>query len=140
MTELTAQELIDMRTIADDFFPDVCAIRTPTVTVGALGGLSFTWDNTYTDVACRLDPDESRGSETIINEALEGRSTWTLNIPFDQAIDITFKIRHQGIEYDIASIIDTNSYSTIRRASLIRTNDGAFTGDGFSSGFSGGFS
>jgi hypothetical protein len=139
MTELTAQELTDMRTIADDFFPDVCAIRTPTITIGAMGGITTTWDNTYTDVACRLDP-ESGGSETIVNLALEGKSTWMLNIPFDQAIDITYKIRHEGVEYDIASIVDTNSYSTIRRASLIRVNDGAFTGDGFTSGFSGGFS
>lgn len=140
MTELTAQELADMRTIADDFFPDVCAIRTPTVTIGAMGGLATTWDNTDTDVPCRLDPDDRRGSETIVNEAVEGRSTWVLNIPFDQNINLTYKIRHQGAEYDITNVVDTSSYVTIRRVALTRVNDGAFTGDGFSSGFSGGFS
>jgi hypothetical protein len=140
MTELSIQELADMRTIADDFFPDVCAIRTPTITIGALGGIATIWDNAYTDIPCRLDPDESRGAETIVNEALEGRSSWMLNIPFDQDIDITYKIRHIGVEYDIASVQDTHSYSTIRRASLTKVNDGAFTGDGFSNGFSGGFS
>jgi hypothetical protein len=139
MTELTTQELTDMRVIADDFFPDVCAIRTPAITIGAMGGITTAWDNTYTDVACRLDP-ESGGSEAVVNLALEGKSTWILNIPFDQAIEIDYKVRHQSLEYDIVRINDTHSYSTIRRALLTRVNDGSFIGSAFSSGFSTGLS
>lgn len=123
MTELTTKELTDMRAIADDFFPDTCTIRTPTQTVGALGGLVLTFADTYTNVACRLDP-QGRGSETIVNEALEGKSAWMLNIPFDQAIEITYKVVHDSLEYDIVRINDTHSFSTIRRALLIRVNDG----------------
>jgi hypothetical protein len=123
MTELTAQELTDMRAIADNFFPDTCTIQTPTITIGGQGGISTTWNNTYTDVACRLDP-QSGGSETIVNEALEGKSTWMLNIPFDQAIDITNRVIHESIEYEIVRVNDTHSYNTIRRALLTRVNDG----------------
>lgn len=123
MTELSTQELTDMRAIADDFFPDTCTIRTPTQTVGAMGGLVLTFADTYTNVACRLDP-QSGGSETIVNEALEGKSAWILNIPFNQAIEITYKVVHDSLEYDIVRINDTHSYSTIRRALLTRVNDG----------------
>jgi len=123
MTELTAQELTDMRVIADDFFPDTCTIQTPTTTVGVQGGISISFANTYTGVACRLDP-ESGGSEAIVNLALEGKSAWMLNIPFDQDIDITYKVIHDGVEYDIVRVDDTHSYSTIRRALLTRVNDG----------------
>jgi hypothetical protein len=63
----------------------------------------------------------------IVNEALEGKSTWMLNIPYDQDIDITYKIRHDSVEYDVAAVRDTNSYRTIRRALLVRVNDGSFS-------------
>lgn len=139
MTKLTSQELTDMRTIADDFFPDVCAIRTPVVTIGAMGGITTAWNNTYTDVACRLDP-ESGSGETIVNLALEGKSVWMLNIPYDQAIEIDYKVRHQNLEYDIVRINDTHSYNTIRQALLTRVNDGSFIGSAFSNGFSTGLS
>lgn len=121
MTELTAQELTDMRTIADDFFPDTCTIQTVTGSTGAMGGVAQSYANTYTGVACRVDPMDT-GSETIVNEALEGRSGWRLNIPYDQAIAIEDRVIHSGVTYEVRSVMDTHSYSTIRRAVLERVN------------------
>ncbi len=124
MTELTAQELTDMRAIADDFFPDTCTIQTPTASIGAMGGIGVSYANTYTNVACRLDPQGPGGGEAIVNEALEGKSGWMLNIPYDQDIDITYRVVHDGVDYEVARVSDTQSYRTIRRALLTRVNDG----------------
>jgi hypothetical protein len=121
MTVLTDQELTDMRTIADDFFPDTCTIQTVTVSLGAMGGISNSYGDTYENVPCRVDPADS-GAEGIVNEALEGRSGWWLNIPYDQAIAIEDRVIHSGITYEVRSVRDTNSYSTIRRAMLERVN------------------
>ena len=120
MTALTTDELTDMRAIADDFFPDTCTIQTPTAGVDATGSPTETFVNTYTPVACRLDP-AGAGDEAVMNLALEGRSSWWLNIPYDQAIDETYQVVHDGTIYQIKSVWDTHSYSTIRRALLVRT-------------------
>lgn len=122
MTALSAKELSDMRTVADDFFPDTCTIQTATSSTGAMGGIADSYANTYTDVTCRLDPASSEGSEAIVNEALEGRSMWILNIPYDQAIAIGNRVVHSSVTYEVRSVWDTHSYSTIRRASLVRVN------------------
>jgi len=124
MTALTAKELTDMRTIADDFFPDTCTIQTATTSTGAMGGFSNSFANTYTNVACRLDPAGNTGSETLNSLALEGESGWILNIPYDQAIAIGNRIIHSSKTYEVKRVMDTNSYSTIRRAVLVRVNDG----------------
>lgn len=120
MTELTAAELADMRAIATDFFPDVCVIQTLTNTVDSTGSPTQSFADTYTGVACRLDP--AAGNEIVRNLALEGESTWWLNIPYNQAIDITYRVTHGGDTYDIKYVVDTQSYSTIRRALLVRVN------------------
>jgi len=120
MTALTTDELTDMRAIADDFFPDLCTIQTPTAGVDATGSPTETFVNTYTSVTCRLDP-AGAGDEAVMNLALEGRSSWWLNIPYDQAIDETYQVVHDGTIYQIKSVWDTHSYSTIRRALLVRT-------------------
>ncbi len=121
MTELTAQELTDMRVIADDFFPDTCTIQTPSGSTGSMGGIANSYANTYTNVACRVDP-MGPGDERLHSEALEGRSGWWLNIPYDQAVAITGRVIHDGVTYEIRSVVDTQSYRTIRRASLVRVN------------------
>lgn len=119
MTALTSQELTDMRTVADDFFPDTCTIQTPTQSVDATGSVVETFANTYTSVACRLDPTGS-GDESVRNLGLEGASTWWINISYDQAIDETYQVIHGGTTYQVKSIWAGQSYSTIRRALLVR--------------------
>lgn len=123
MTALSTKELTDMRTLADDFFPDTCTIQTNTETTGALGGVAHSWANTYTDVACRLDP-QNFGSEGVNDAALEGKSMFVLNIPYDQAISIEDRVIHSSKTCEVASVWDTHSYSTIRRAVLVRVDSG----------------
>ena len=121
MTVITADELTSMRTFGDDFFPDTCTIQTPTQSVDATGSPIETFANTYTSVACRVDPANS-GSEQVKSLALEGKSSWWLNIPYNQAIDETYQVIHSGVTYQIVFVVDTQSYSTIRRALMVRVN------------------
>lgn len=119
MTVITAAELAAMRAVADDFFPDTCTIQTPTASVDATGSPVETFANTYTGVACRLDP-TGAGDERVMNLALEGQSTWWLNIPYDQVIDETYQVVHGGVTYQVKSVWAGQSYATIRRALLVR--------------------
>lgn len=118
MTVVTASEMADMRAIADDFFPDTCSIGTAAQGVDSTGSPTETFTATYTNVPCRVDPAD--GDEEIRNLALEGQSSWWLNIPFDQPIDETYQVIHSSITYQIKSIWDTQSYRTIRRALMVR--------------------
>jgi len=118
MTGLTSGELTKMRSVADDFLPDTCTIQTLTDGVDALGGITKTFANTYTGVACRVDPQS--GGESVVNAALTGVSIWTLNIPYNQPIAVTNRVVHNAKTYEVAAVMDTNSYVTIRRATLKR--------------------
>jgi len=118
MTELSSAELNAMRNVADDFFPDTCTIQTVTRTAGATGGITESWANTYTSVKCRLDP--RGGAEGVSSDAVEAIGTWTLNIPYDQAISVEDRVVHTSKTYEVTAVWDTHSYSTIRRATLKR--------------------
>jgi len=122
MAGLTAKELAEMRLVADDFLPDSCTIQTLTESADSLGGVSLSWANTYTGVACRLDP--VGGSEAVANLALEGQSGWMLNIPYTQAISVENRVAHDGKTYEVRAVVDTQSYRTIRRAVLTRVENG----------------
>lgn len=125
MPTISSAELTKMRALADDFLPDTCTIQTRATTVDALGGITETYSSTYTLVPCRLDPagtSAGQGSEAMINAAIEGKSMWALNIPYDQAITITDRVIHSGETYEVKAPIDTHSYSTIRRVALVRVN------------------
>lgn len=126
MTKLTTKELTDMRAVADDFFPDTCTISIPgSDTKDALGGIVEGTPTIYTNVACRLDPGASgsgQGRKSIVNDAIEAMSQWVLNIPYDQAIAVDATVTHSSKTYHVKALMDTHSYSTIRRAALIRVN------------------
>lgn len=119
---ISAAELADMRAVADDFFPDTCTIQAPTASVDATGSPVETFADTYTGVACRLDPAGLTGGEAVRNMALEGESAWWLNIPYDQAIAVTYRVIHGGTTYSVKAIWSGQSYATIRRALLVRVN------------------
>lgn len=120
MTGISAAELAAMRDIADTFFPDVCVIQVLTNGVDETGSPTQSFADTYTGVACRLDP--ASGNEIVRNLALEGESTWWLNIPYDQPIALEYRVIHGGDTYEVKYAVDTQSYSTIRRALLVRVN------------------
>jgi SPP1 family predicted phage head-tail adaptor len=122
MTVISDAELTKMRAAADDYFPDTCTIQTQTESVDALGGVVHTWANTYTGVACRLDPERTRQGEQVSSLVLESQSRWMLNIPHDQAISVEDRVIHDGKTYEVATVVDTQSYRTIRRAELRRVD------------------
>lgn len=114
-------ELASLRGVADDFLPDTCTIQTKTTTTGAMGGIAETYADTYPNVYCRLDP-AGAGDEAVVNFTTEGKSTWYLNIKHDQAITIADRVVHDSQTYEVARVMDTNSYRTIRRAILVRVD------------------
>lgn len=118
MTVITAAEMASMRDIADSFFPDTCSIGVATQGVDSTGSPTENFTPTYTGVACRVDPAD--GDEEIRNMALEGQSSWWLNIPYDQPIDETYQVIHDSRTYQIKNVWDTQSYRTIRRALMVR--------------------
>lgn len=118
---ISAAELAAMRAVADDYFPDLCTIQTPTQGVDSTGSPIETFADTYSNVACRLDP-TGAGNETVMNLALQGQSTWWLNIAYDQLIDETYRVVHGGVLYHVKSVWAAQSYATIRRALLVRVN------------------
>jgi len=122
MSGLTDQELVALRVIADDWFPDTCTIQTRTESVDALGGSSLSWSDTYEDVDCRLAPLGMQRAEQVFNFALEGRSTWMLSVAYDQAITIEDRITFDSDTYEVLAVEDDHSYRTIRRALLARVN------------------
>ena len=101
---LSAKELSDIRDVADDWLPDTCTIQTKTESVDGLGGISYSWTNTYTSISCRLDP-MFQGDEEITNDALEGESVWILTVAYDQDIDVEYRIVHNSLTYEIRNII-----------------------------------
>jgi head-tail adaptor len=118
---LGTQELADIRSIADDFLPDTCTIQTKTTTAGAMGGISEAYANTYTSVYCRIDP-TGNGDEAVVNFTTEGKSTWYINLKYNQAIAVSDRVIHDSKTYEVVRVIDTNSYVTIRRAILVRVD------------------
>ncbi len=118
---LTTGELADLRATADDFLPGTCTIQVKTEGVDALGGGTASWANTYTAVACRLDP-LSPGSEVVRNFALEGESTYMLLLKYDQAITLENRVFFGGVTYEVRAVMDQHSYVTAKRAVLVKVD------------------
>lgn len=115
-------ELMALRTAAKEWLTDTCTIQVPTATVDALGGVSVSFASTYTGVLCRIDPVSDKGSETVKNYALEGRSLYAGSFEYNAVLSTTYRIIHSGITYEVVYIIENNSMLTLKRALLARLN------------------
>ena len=123
MRPISPGELERMRQTAASPLPDTCTIQTRTQSVDALGGISYSYANTYTGVTCRLDAGQP-GSETVRNSAVQAESGWTLTVAYDQAIGVTDRVIHAGLTYEVAGVVDNRSYKTERQAHLVRVDNG----------------
>lgn len=123
MRPISTGELERMQGTQESALPDTCTIQTRTQSVDALGGITHSYANTYTGVACRLDV-ASQGSETVRNSAVQAESGWTLTVAHNQAIGVTDRVIHSSLTYEVAAVEASQSWLTVRQAHLVRVNNG----------------
>ena len=114
---LTTAELAAMRDHADNLLPDSCTIRTATQTVDSTGNPILTWADTYTNVACRLDPAGS-GGEPAMWGKLAQVSDWVLSVKYDQAVTAADRVVYGGVTYYVTSAETDHTWRTLRRVGL----------------------
>lgn len=112
---LTSAELTSMRASVGDWLPDTCTIQVLTTSVGTIGGTSKSYANTYTDIACRVDP-TSPNEETIQAFGInQGAVVVYVYVPYDQAIDATNRIVHDSNTYEVKGIISESPSHNLSR-------------------------
>ena len=117
---ITTAELTGLRIAADNWLSDTCTIQTATTAVDAMGGVTVTFANTYTGVYCRIDPDTSRGAESVRNFTQEGKALYLGSFKYDQAIAVTDRVVHSGQTYEVLQIVTDNTWGTLNLARLVR--------------------
>lgn len=120
MTDLSTQELAQLRTAAENYLSDTCTIRKVTRSDDGQGGFTETWSDRASGVACRLASVRSQRSERPEGEQLAAYSRWVLTIPHDQAIEESDRVVHDGETYEVAHLEDTHSNRTAKRVWLRR--------------------
>lgn len=115
---LTADELSDIRDCIEGLLPDTCTIQTLTRASDGMGGWTETWADTYTSVPCRIW--QKSGNEREVGDQGAEVTRWVLTVAYDQAIDATMRVVHDGRTYQVNDVNDTGSERAERRAWLTR--------------------
>ena len=117
---LSTLEIAQMRADQVDYEPDTCTIQTPTRVADDQGGGTASWANTYTDVVCRLSPQNLTTKEGIEGDQLAALTFWVLTVAFDQVLDETMRVVHDSETYEVTRLEDTHSNRTAKRVHLTR--------------------
>jgi len=115
-------ELSQLRADANDYLPDTCTLQTLTRTADAYGGWSESWANTHTGVACRLAVMPLNRPEAIDAGQIASTTRWLLAVPYNQAIDATMRVVHDGVTYEVEGVEDKQSHRPSRHAYLRRVD------------------
>ncbi len=117
---LPADELAAVRAEAERALPDTCTIQTLTQT-NTKGSISKSYADTYTDVPCRLAAVQIDAKDQAIGTVLSAVTDFVLTVPYDQAVGHTDRVVHEGVTYEVVSVMnDQGSYRTARRARVRR--------------------
>ena len=119
---LSTLELSQLRADANDYLPDTCDIQTMTRTADSYGGWTETWADTYEDVACRLAVMPLNRPESIDAGQIASTTRWLLAVPYNQAIDATMRVVHDGVTYEVEGVEDKQSHRPSRHAYLRRVD------------------
>jgi len=119
---LSALELSQIRSDADDYLPDTCTLQTVARTADAYGGWSEVWANTHTSVDCRLAIMPMSRPEMIDGAELSSTTRWLLAVPYNQAITAEMRCVHDGVTYEIEAVEDQQSHRPSRHAYLRRAD------------------
>ena len=115
---LSAKELEQLRAHAGGVLTDACTIQKPTETTNGIGERVPTYADTYTGVPCKL-------SAKAAMVGIEGgkiaiATQWMLSVRHDTDIDAGYRVVHNGVTYDVKSVMDDQSWVVLKRAELIR--------------------
>ena len=115
---LTAAELSSMRSTADDYLPDTCTIQRATQGQDALGGISLSWANLATGVACRMDEPSANQSlanaEASVNSAVGAVAQWPMHFAYNQDITVKDRVIFGSYTYEVAEVLDSSSWLITR--------------------------
>lgn len=122
MSLLSDAELTEIREFVEaNVLPSTCTIQVPTET-NTKGSVATTYANTYTSVPCRIMPARNEGREYVTGEKVTRRATYVLTLPFDQAIDATYRVIVDGDTYEVLGVWDDHNFRTARRADVVKVN------------------
>lgn len=116
---LTANELTDMRAEAASSLPDVCTIRDVASVADDMGGYTNTYSDTATNVPCRVKADVLQVTEAIDMAAIKGKNTYTVSLPYNQAISNTSRIVWNGATLEVLAVYD-HSWQILKRVACVK--------------------
>jgi head-tail adaptor len=117
---LTANELTLMRAQASAMLPGTCTIQTRSTASDGMGGVTESWSNTYTSIACKLDIAPRQATFPQQGDQFQAHSSWVLTVAFDQAIAAGNRAIIGGDTFEVLNVGDDADYRTLRRAELKR--------------------
>ena len=109
-----------MRDTLEELMPDTCVILSPTNTSDGQGGWTTTWGTVAANVKCRIDPGRKEMYERVTGAALMPFSWWQLTLPWDQAVDETYRVVVNGDTYNVVNHDDNKSWQTTTRCALMK--------------------
>jgi SPP1 family predicted phage head-tail adaptor len=115
---LTNRELQEARDAVLDLLTDTCDLLTKTSVSDGMGGQVDTWGTVGFSVACRMDA--VSGSESFVGAGLQAFSGYMLTLPYDTAIDTSYRVEHGGNTYDVLAVNGDQSNLIVVRAQLQR--------------------
>lgn len=115
---LFAWDMVLVRLEAEKLLPEKVSIQTLSRIQDGQGGLSEEWINSYLNVPARFSEISGTESQTASREHLQ--ADYTVTFPYDQNIDETMRIIHQGQPYEVVFVNHARSHDTARRCLVKR--------------------
>lgn len=116
---LSADELAGMRDDAETLLlTQTCTIQTVSRASDGMGGFTETWNNTHTNVPCRLSP--QGGSGRVQGDQFTVVTGWVLDVAYDQAIAAGNRVVLGGDTFDVLEVRDDHTDRIVRRAAIKR--------------------
>jgi len=119
---ISASELVIYRGMLEDTLlaTDTCTIQTRTWAADAMGGGSYSWAASATDVPCRLVPEGLQQREGITAEALMVHDMFRLNLHWDRSITEEMRVVVGSDTFEVAHTDDVHTERLTRTAQVVR--------------------
>lgn len=115
MSAIDTAMLAAMREAISTLLPDTCNVITLTRAADGMGGHTDT-RATATAINCRLDV--VTGREQIAGGGLQPFTSYMLSLPYDAAVVTTNEILHNGTNYAVKSVNQSQSWKAVVRVEL----------------------
>jgi hypothetical protein len=125
---LSVDDLAGMVDTLTESLPDTCTLLHDTTTSNGAGGQRVT-GVTSTSVACRVSPlrltRSSKEAEVIEVGRVAEESLWTATFPDGTVLDPTYRIGHEGREFEVVEVLAPRSWGLDVRCTAKLVNSGA---------------